>query len=88
MGKASPWKEFDEIREIARGTSLVSERQYPAAEVARQYLDDIKTSPDRTLRLIRLSDIVLAGVLLHEDRREIATFQAALNILDGAKQES
>lgn len=85
MAKASPWKEFDEIREIARSDLLVNERQSQAEAIARQYLIDIKNSPDRTLKLVRLSDIVLTSVLLHEDRREIATFQAALNILEGAK---
>jgi hypothetical protein len=84
MAKSSPWKEFDEIREFARGDAPVGERQANAEAVARQYLNDIKNSPDRVHNLARLSDIVLAGVLLHEDRREIATFQAALNILSEA----
>jgi len=85
MAKSSPWKEFDEIREFARGDASVGERQANAEAVARQYLNDIKNSPDRAHSLVRLSDIVLAGVLLHDDRREIATFQAALNILNEAK---
>ena len=85
MAKSSPWKEFDEIREFARGYASVRERQANAEAVARQYLNDIKNSPDRAHSMVRLSDIVLAGVLLHDDRREIATFQAALNILNEAK---